>query len=90
MTKINQENQSHGFVIQRMLHGINSSQGNPFVLKGGTALMECYGLDRFSEDIDLDSLRSNVPSSRFFGMIDSICSNEGYTWRKAKALLDQG
>lgn len=84
MTKINQENQSHGFVIQRMLHGINSSQGNPFVLKGGTALMECYGLDRFSEDIDLDSLRSNVPSSRFFGMIDSICSNEGYTWRKAK------
>lgn len=84
MTKINQENQSHGFAIQRMLHGINSSQGNPFVLKGGTALMECYGLDRFSEDIDLDSLRSNVPSSRFFGMIDSICSNEGYTWRKAK------
>ena len=82
MTKINQENQSHGFAIQRMLHGINSSQGNPFVLKGGTALMECYGLDRFSEDID--SLRSNVPSSRFFGMIDSICSNEGYTWRKAK------
>ena len=84
MTKINQENQSHGFAIKRVLYGINSSQGNPFVLKGGTALMECYGLDRFSEDIDLDSLRSNVPSSRFFGIIDSICSNEGYTWRKAK------
>lgn len=25
-----------------------------FVLKGGTGLMLCYGLDRFSEDIDLD------------------------------------
>jgi len=26
-----------------------------FVLKGGTALMICYGLNRYSEDIDLDS-----------------------------------
>lgn len=25
-----------------------------FVLKGGTALMLCYNLDRFSEDVDLD------------------------------------
>lgn len=44
MAKMNQENQSHGFAIKRVLYGINSSQGNPFVLKGGTALMECYGL----------------------------------------------
>jgi predicted nucleotidyltransferase component of viral defense system len=27
-----------------------------FILKGGTALARCYGLDRFSEDIDLDLL----------------------------------
>ena len=26
----------------------------PLVLKGGTALLLCYGLDRFSEDLDLD------------------------------------
>jgi predicted nucleotidyltransferase component of viral defense system len=26
----------------------------PLALKGGTALLLCYGLDRFSEDIDLD------------------------------------
>ena len=32
MTNINQENQSHGFAIKRVLYGINSSQGNPFVL----------------------------------------------------------
>lgn len=84
MTTEDPRNPSHGLVIRRMLRGINALPGNPFVLKGGTALMECYGLDRFSEDIDLDSLRSNVPSSRFFSMIDSICSREGYSWRKAK------
>lgn len=84
MTGPSQDNQRHGQAIRRMLLGINSSPANPFVLKGGTALMECYGLDRFSEDIDLDALRSNVPSSRFFGVIDSVCSREGYSWRKAK------
>jgi predicted nucleotidyltransferase component of viral defense system len=27
----------------------------PIVLKGGTALLLCYGLDRFSEDLDFDA-----------------------------------
>lgn len=31
--------------------------GNDFVLKGGTALMLCYGLNRYSDDIDLDSCK---------------------------------
>jgi predicted nucleotidyltransferase component of viral defense system len=30
-------------------------QSTPMVLKGGTALLLCYGLDRFSEDLDFDS-----------------------------------
>lgn len=30
----------------------------PTYLKGGTALLLCYGLDRFSEDIDLNSEKS--------------------------------
>lgn len=29
----------------------------PMVLKGGTALLLCYGLDRFSEDLDFDGSR---------------------------------
>ena len=29
----------------------------PMVLKGGTALLLCYGLNRFSEDLDFDSPR---------------------------------
>lgn len=36
-------------VIARDFHDL------PMVLKGGTALMLCYGLDRFSEDLDFDS-----------------------------------
>ncbi len=31
------------------------AENKPMVLKGGTALKLCYGLDRFSEDLDFDS-----------------------------------
>lgn len=34
--------------------------GENFILKGGTSLMLYYGLDRFSEDIDLDSKTNNM------------------------------
>lgn len=37
------------------------------VLKGGTALMLCYGLARFSEDIDLDS---RMKPGNFKGLIE--------------------
>ena len=30
------------------------------VLKGETALLFCYGLDRFSEDLDFDAQNSNL------------------------------
>lgn len=42
----------------------------PMVLKGGTALLLCYGLTRFSEDLDFDSPRKfNIA-----GRIDRILS----------------
>lgn len=31
-----------------------SVDNKPLILKGGTALLLCYGLDRFSEDLDFD------------------------------------
>ena len=34
--------------------------GENYVLKGGTALLLYYGLDRFSEDVDLDSVSGNM------------------------------
>lgn len=36
----------------------------PMVLKGGTALLLCYGLDRFSEDLDFDAPKKFSVSSR--------------------------
>ncbi|AFN36222.1 nucleotidyl transferase AbiEii/AbiGii toxin family protein [Taylorella equigenitalis] len=34
--------------------------GDKYILKGGTALYLYYGLDRYSEDVDLDSKTSNM------------------------------
>ena len=44
----------------------------PMVLKGGTALLLCYGLNRFSEDLDFDSHRKFQIASR----IDRILSQK--------------
>lgn len=46
----------HLKLINDLLKYINEN-ANDFILKGGTALMCCYGLDRFSADIDLDGKR---------------------------------
>lgn len=43
----------HGEVIRDFLQFLNKKT-DKYVLKGGTALAQCYGLNRFSEDIDLD------------------------------------
>jgi predicted nucleotidyltransferase component of viral defense system len=40
---------------QVMLAIARSLKDTPLVLKGGTSLLLCYGLDRFSEDLDFDS-----------------------------------
>ena len=38
-----------------------------YVLKGGTSLLFCYGLNRFSEDIDLDAVGTTVGINRILG-----------------------
>jgi len=52
------------------------------VLKDRTALMMCYGLDRFSEDIDLDMLSSDKTVMQ--NILQKYCSKTGYTFRTAK------
>ena len=56
MGPIKGENHLHKKVIIDFLNYLNS-QTDQFILKGGTALMLCYGLNRFSEDIDLDGFK---------------------------------
>lgn len=38
-----------------MVNILKNLSDTPLVLKGGTALYLCYGLNRFSEDLDFDS-----------------------------------
>ena len=47
----------HVLFMREILLSINL-KNYPTYLKGGTALLLCYELDRFSEDIDLDSEKS--------------------------------
>ena len=44
----------HGKVLKAFVLALNK-KSNSYILKGGTSLMLCYGLTRFSEDIDLDA-----------------------------------
>ena len=69
----------HKNIIEEFLIYLNKNS-NDYVLKGGTALMECYGLERFSEDIDLDS-RNN---STIFDIVEKFTVEKKYNFRVAK------
>lgn len=65
--------EKHKEVMIDFLEYLNK-QSNNYILKGGTALMTCYNLDRFSEDIDLDSTDKESISA----IIQSYCDSKGY------------
>lgn len=68
----------HEQIIKQFLSELNK-ESDVFILKGGTSLRQCYGLDRFSEDIDLDATAKNIiPFAKRF------CQKHGYTLRIAK------
>ncbi|MCR5797637.1 MAG: nucleotidyl transferase AbiEii/AbiGii toxin family protein [Eubacterium sp.] len=71
--------EKHCLVIESFLDELNKVSGR-YVLKGETALMECYNLSRFSEDIDLDGTSKN----EIFRVVERFCKNHGYTYRIAK------
>ena len=74
MIVIPKDKQKHYDVICEFIRYINSKYQNDFVLKGGTSLMLCYGLDRFSEDIDLDGFTKNI-----IPIVTEFCKQKGYT-----------
>lgn len=69
---------AHKKTMSEFLGYINRDSDS-FVLKGGTALLFCYGLDRFSEDIDLDGKHKNL-----VGLVKKFCEEYGYGYRVAK------
>lgn len=71
-------------VMKDFLQYLNEQQKNPYILKGGTALMFCYGLDRFSEDLDFDAPRLGSGQGQFFKTVRKYCNSRGYALREAK------
>ncbi len=74
----------HRRIMFALIDEINGIEGRPFVLKGGTALMRCYGLDRFSEDIDLDGPARLSRSDRLFRTVSRWAGQHGLAWRIGK------
>jgi hypothetical protein len=70
----------HGETIISFLDYLNR-QTDGFILKGGIALLACYELDRFSEDIDLDS---KSQGTMIEPVISAFCKNGSYSYRTAK------
>lgn len=64
----------HNDVIRHFLTELNNNSDR-FILKGGTALKQCYGLDRFSEDIDLDAVSGNMK-----GALEWFCNKNNYSF----------
>jgi predicted nucleotidyltransferase component of viral defense system len=76
----------HEDVIRKVLGHINEQDESPYILKGGTALMLCYGLDRESEDIDLDAPSTMYRRLRrtFEDEIAGAADRHGFSYRIAK------
>jgi predicted nucleotidyltransferase component of viral defense system len=78
MTRLKPWQIEHKKIIQDVLKTLNE-ETDAFILKGGTALMTCYKLDRFSEDIDLDSTHKRMKE-----FVRRYSNNHGYNFRIAK------
>lgn len=52
--KLNERDKFHEKLMESILKNLSDT---PLVLKGGSALYLGYGLNRFSEDLDFDSLK---------------------------------
>lgn len=61
--------------------------GTSMVLKGGTALLLCHGLDRHSEDLDFDSPRHFTIGHRARAALVGLASVEEATTLKATTLV---
>ena len=68
----------HKQVMKEFLLRLNETS-NDFVLNGGTALMFCYGLTRFSENIYFDCCGKKLKD-----FVKNFCDERNYNYRIAK------
>lgn len=62
----------HIEIMRNFLTELNK-ETDTFILKGGTSLLLAYGLDRFSENIDLDGEKRHLK-----GFIESYSQKHGF------------
>lgn len=70
--------EQHGKIIKDFLEFMNKETSN-YILKGGTCLAQCYNLDRFSEDIDLDGKGNQI-----IDICKKFAEKYGFECREAK------
>jgi len=80
LQRLTEDQRKRQQAIDNFLQFLNQNS-SAFVLKGGTALAQCYNLDRFSEDVDLDQ-RDIDPN--FFAIGEEFCRLHGYGYNKGK------
>jgi predicted nucleotidyltransferase component of viral defense system len=66
------------FIMRRIAQDLN---GKGVILKGGTGLLLCYGLDRFSEDMDFDI----APGFSF----DKVCESINLSYEKLNIKINK-
>lgn len=77
--KPNNWKETHSAVERAFLVYLNKNTDS-FILKGGTALYLCYGLTRFSEDIDLDGKNTGIKGKLEIGpYIEEFCKKNGFS-----------
>ncbi len=79
MKMLNEWEDKHYKVITSFLKFLNE-KSDDFILKGDTALLTCYNLDRFSEDIDLDA-RNNRNLEK---LVEDFCNKYQYKYNVKK------
>jgi len=78
-------NEEHKRMLGKTVKAINEDSSG-FILKGGTALLLFYGLDRMSVDIDLDAAgaRSFELREKLKGIIEDYSRENGWEYRIGK------
>lgn len=79
MNQYNDWRDKHYKIIADFLFYLNQKTDD-FILKGGTSLLTCYHLDRFSEDIDLDANSKRSIQK----IVEDFCEEYNYTYRVPK------
>lgn len=71
-SKLTSEEKLHLALMEKVL---KHTADLPFIFKGGSALLFCYGLNRFSEDLDFDCAKRINPKSCIVEAIKDLNSN---------------